>query len=226
MDTIFVVEDDENIRNLILYGLKNRSYLAQGFDSSSSFYASLEANIPDLIILDIMLPGEDGFTILEKLKLNSLYRDIPIIFLTAKTGEYDRIKGLDMGADDYILKPFSVMELLSRVNAVLRRYKKNKPSQEEDLRFESIFIDSSRRKVFVDSEEIQLTFKEFELLRYLILNKNIVLTRNKLMNEIWGFDFEGESRTIDVHIRSLRQKLKGASSYIKTIRNVGYKIGV
>lgn len=229
MSNIFVVEDDENIRNLILYGLNSKGYSSIGFSNSNEFYKELESTIPDLIILDIMLPGDDGFTILNRLKSNSKYKNIPIIFLTAKTSEYDRIKGLDMGADDYVLKPFSVMELMSRVNAVLRRYNK-KPKEneisEDILVFENIKIDNNKRKVLVDNEEIDLTFKEFELLKYLVINKNMVLTRNTLMNEIWGFDFEGESRTIDVHIRSLRQKLKNSSKYIKTVRNVGYKIGV
>lgn len=228
LSIISVVEDDENIRNLILYTLNSKGYTCFGFDNSKDFYKSLAEVTPDLLILDIMLPDEDGYTILNNLRENPSYKHIPIIFLTAKTSEYDRIKGLDMGADDYVTKPFSVMELMSRVNAVLRRYEVGKPSVEENtgIRFEEIVIYDDKREAYVDGKLLDLTFKEFELLKYLVLNDGIVLTRNNLMNEIWGFDFEGESRTIDVHIRSLRNKLGDYSKYIKTIRNLGYKIEV
>lgn len=222
MEKIFIVEDDENIRELIIYALDNAGFKSQGFESSKGFYESLDKEAPALIILDIMLPLEDGFSILEKLKSNTSTRDIPVIFLTAKTSEINRVKGLDAGADDYILKPFSVIELISRVKAVLRRYKLR--PEKQILYIKDLSLDPNTRLVKIQDEEIDLTYKEFQLLEYLLKNKNLVLTRDMIMNQVWGFDFQGESRTIDVHIGSLRQKLNTYGDLIHTVRNVGYKI--
>lgn len=223
MGKIYCVEDDESIRNLIIYALKNNDFEVDGFEDGKSFFESLN-ELPDLILLDIMLPGEDGYEILARLKSNAKTREIPVIMLTSKTSEFDKVKGLDMGADDYIAKPFGVMELISRINAVLRR---TKPTEvkEENLTIANIQMDLRRHKVTVDGDEVHLTFKEFELLNYLMSNQEIVLSRDKIMNKVWGFDFEGESRTVDVHIRTLRIKLGDSGKMIKTIRNVGYKIG-
>lgn len=223
MRKVYCVEDDESIRNLIIYALENNDFQVDGFQDGKSFFESLN-QLPDMILLDIMLPDEDGYEILAKLKANPRTREIPVIMLTSKTSEFDRVKGLDMGADDYIPKPFGVMELISRINAVLRR---TKPSHRGDdiLSIGNIEMDLKRHKVTVDGEEVHLTFKEFELLNYLMSNPEIVLSRDKIMSTVWGFDFEGESRTVDVHIRTLRIKLGDSGKMIKTIRNVGYKIG-
>ncbi|MBZ2175401.1 response regulator transcription factor [Schnuerera sp. xch1] len=220
MPLIYCIEDDESIRELVVYALKNNNFDAKGFENGKTLF---DNPIPDLIILDIMLPGDDGYVILERLKSNFKTSNIPIIMLTAKTSEFDKVKSLDMGADDYVEKPFGIMELISRVKAVLRRSKKIDRSTE--LTFKEIYIDYDKYLVSVSQKEVSLTHKEFELLYYLIKNQGIVLSRDKIMNEIWGFDFEGETRTIDVHIRTLRLKLGDAGKYIKTIRNVGYKLG-
>ncbi|NLY77645.1 MAG: response regulator transcription factor [Tissierellia bacterium] len=220
MPLIYCVEDDEDIRELVVYALKNNGFKAKGFESSKELFT---APHPDLIILDIMLPGEDGYSILERLKSNTMTGDIPVIMLTAKTSEFDKVKGLDMGADDYIAKPFGILELISRVKAVLRRSNRGKTSKQ--LTFKNIVLDYDKYLVLVNQKEVSLTHKEFELLYYLMKNQGIVLSRNKIMNEIWGFDFEGETRTIDVHIRTLRLKLGEAGKYIQTVRNVGYKLG-
>lgn len=226
MEKIFIVEDDESIKELICYALNNSGFISYGFEDSNGLYKEMESTLPNLIVLDIMLPGDDGYEILYNIRSNNNTKNIPVIMLTAKNSEYDKIKGLDMGADDYITKPFGVMELISRINAVLRRSTKIEINNKNSLSIENIFLDSSKRIVLVDGKELSLTFKEFELLYYLMSNQDIVLTRDKLMNEIWGFDFEGESRTVDVHIRTLRQKLGKSSKLIQTVRNVGYKIGL
>lgn len=220
---IYCVEDDSNIRDLVVYALNNSSFSALGFEDSKGLFDALEKEIPNLILLDIMLPGKDGIEIIKELKSNSNYSSIPVIFLTAKSEEMDKIMGLDYGADDYLTKPFSVLELIARVKAVLRRSEK-KELDEDILSIENVEIDNSKRVVKVNDEYIDLTFKEFELLYYLFKNSNIVLTREKIMEKVWGFDFEGESRTVDVHIASLRQKLKDQSHLIKTVRNIGYKV--
>lgn len=225
MEHIFIVEDDENIRELITYALNNNSFKATGFSKAKHLYEALERTLPELFILDIMLDDEDGYSILKNLKADPKTKEIPVIMLTAKTSEFDKVKGLDMGADDYITKPFGVMEFLSRVKAVLRRVPKKEEEIRSEVSFENIEINMAKRTVHVDGAEISLTYKEFELLYYLIMNQGIVLTRDKLMNEIWGFEYQGESRTVDVHIRTLRQKLGEDGSKIKTVRNVGYKIG-
>jgi len=225
MAVIYCVEDDDNIRELVLYALRNTNYIAEGFEGGKEFFTKLEEKLPDLVILDIMLPEENGLSILKKLRDNTKTKALPIMMLTAKSSEYDKVKGLDLGADDYIVKPFGVMELISRVRALLRRSALSKITSNDIINLGKIFLDNERRLVTVDNEPISLTYKEFELLHYLLKNKNIVLTREKIMNEVWGFDFEGESRTVDVHIATLRQKLGQAGTAIKTIRNVGYKIG-
>ena len=226
MEKIFIVEDDESIKELICYALNNSGFMSYGFEDANGLYKEMESTLPNLIVLDIMLPGDDGYEILYNIRSNNNTKNIPVIMLTAKNSEYDKIKGLDMGADDYITKPFGVMELISRINAVLRRSTKIEINNKNSLSIENIFLDSSKRIVLVDGKELSLTFKEFELLYYLMSNQDIVLTRDKLMNEIWGFDFEGQSRTVDVHIRTLRQKLGKSSKLIQTVRNVGYKIGL
>ena len=221
MAIIYCIEDDESIRDLILYALKNSGYVAKGYESGDILYNNDE---PDLILLDIMLPGEDGYEILNNLKTNDKTADIPVIMLTSKTSEYDKVKGLDLGADDYIEKPFGVMELISRIKAVLRRSTKSYESKDL-LCIDELSIDNKRHIVTVNGEEVQLTYKEYELLFYLMKNKGLVVSRDKLINEVWGYDFEGESRTVDVHVRTLRLKLGDAGKYIQTIRSVGYKIG-
>lgn len=220
MTKIFCVEDDKSIRDLIVYALSNEGFEVKGFEDFKSMKKGLEGDTPDLFLLDIMLPGEDGLFILDWLRHNS-YKDLPVVMLTAKDHEIDKVKGLDLGADDYITKPFSILELCARVRAILRRV-----SQDDSTIIEAngIRIDKISRRVYVDDKEIELTYKEFELLAYLVQNKGIVLSRDKIMAEIWGFDFEGESRTVDVHIAFLRQKLGKKGQYIKTIRNVGYKM--
>lgn len=226
MPKIFIVEDDENIRELVIYALHSGGFDAAGFESGAALFDKLVQKdaAPDLVLLDIMLPEEDGLTILRKLRAARQYKRLPVIMLTAKGSEFDKVKGLDMGADDYIAKPFGVMELISRINAVLRRSDMQN-EQAEKLSYANIAVDNARRTVTVDGEKIALTYKEYELLHYLLLNADIVLGRDKIMEAVWGYDFEGESRTVDMHIKTLRQKLGTAGEHIKTIRNVGYKIG-
>lgn len=220
---IYIVEDDTAIKELECYALINSEFSVEGFEREKELFDALTTKIPALILLDIMLPDEDGIHILKKIRSTMAYRDIPIIMVTAKTTEIDAVKGLDMGADDYITKPFGVMELVSRVKAVLRRTQK--AEHQQILIYKNIVIDEAQHKVFVDDEEIELTYKEYEVLKLLIINKGIVLTRDKIMESIWGYDFEQGNRTVDVHIQSLRKKIKSAGVHIKTIRNVGYKVG-
>lgn len=220
---IYIVEDDTAIKELESYALINSEFSVEGFERGKELFDALTMKIPALILLDIMLPDEDGIYILKKIRSTMAYRDIPIIMVTAKTTEIDAVKGLDMGADDYITKPFGVMELISRVKAVLRRTQK--AEHQQILIYKNIVIDEAQHKVFVDNEEIELTYKEYEVLKLLIINKGIVLTRDKIMESIWGYDFEQGNRTVDVHIQSLRKKIKSAGVHIKTIRNVGYKVG-
>lgn len=221
-DQIFLVEDDENIRELVVYALKSAGFEARGFSSAKEFYKELDKEIPQLLLLDIMLPDEDGISILKKLRNNGRLKNIPVIMLTAKSTEYDKVVGLDSGADDYVTKPFGVMELLSRVRAVLRRSKN--VSQEEILTMGGLALDTKKHEVLVDGKPVVLTFKEFELLAYLMKNRNIVLTRDKILDVIWNYEYEGESRTVDVHIGSLRQKLGSCGNMIRTVRGVGYKL--
>lgn len=219
---IFCVEDDENIRELVVYALKTSGFNAMGYETGEELKKNLKSVIPDLILMDIMLPGEDGLSILKELKRDSSYKNIPVIMLTAKTTEYDKITGLDLGADDYVSKPFGVMELISRIKAVLRRSSEKK--EEDILIYKNIEINNNKHIVKVDDEEVVLTYKEYELLVYLVRNRGIVLSRDKLLETIWNTDYQGESRTVDVHVGSLRQKLLESGNYIKTIRGVGYKL--
>ncbi|RGB69942.1 response regulator transcription factor [Harryflintia acetispora] len=223
MAKIFCVEDDESIRELILYALHSGGFESEGFESGRQLFSSLAKETPALILLDIMLPEEDGTEILGRLKATAKTSGIPVIMLTAKTSEYDKVKGLDAGADDYVTKPFGVMELLSRIRAVLRRCG---GGREKVVSCREVTVDYERRTVTVGENGCELTYKEFELLYYMICNRGVVLSRDKIMDAVWGFDFEGESRTVDMHIKTLRQKLEraGAHDLIKTVRSVGYKI--
>ena len=221
MALIYIVEDDPSIQEIETMALKNSNYMVQAFDRAASFYAKLEEIIPDLILLDIMLPDEDGYKIVRRIRNNPKTRRIPVIMITAKTGEMDMVKGLDDGADDYIRKPFSVMELLSRVRALLRRSQEAEPEQ---LLVGNIMLDHERHTVVAGDRNIVLTLKEYELLRYLMINEDVVLSRESIMRFVWGVDFEGESRTVDMHIKTLRQKLGDAGRQIHTVRGVGYSI--
>lgn len=220
---IFCVEDDGNIRELVVYTLETTGIKAKGFEDGTAFFEALAEELPELILLDIMLPGEDGMEILKKLKASPVTKDIPVIMLTAKGAEYDKVMGLDAGADDYVTKPFGMMELVSRIKAVLRRTGKR---QEEDIyKIGTLCLNVKKHQVMAGGEEVSLTLKEFELLKRLLTNRGIVLTRDRLLEEIWGYDFSGETRTVDVHVRTLRQKLGKAGDYIETVRGVGYRIG-
>ncbi|MDO4482983.1 MAG: response regulator transcription factor [Clostridia bacterium] len=221
MPLIYVVEDDVSIREIEMIALKNSNYMVQGFDRAADFYARMNEILPDLILLDIMLPDESGYDIVRKLRKSSKTARIPVIMVTAKTTEMDLVKGLDDGADDYIKKPFSVMELLSRVRALLRRSQEEAPKL---LQVGGITLDHDRHIVTAAGRQIELTYKEYELLRYLMLNEGIVLSRDTIMLFVWGTDYEGESRTVDMHIKTLRQKLGECGSLIGTVRNVGYVI--
>lgn len=222
MALIYIVEDDENIREIELFALKNAGYEVQGFECASAFYAQLEEKIPALILLDIMLPDEDGLSIVKRLRSTAQTRRVPIIMATAKTTELDKVKGLDTGADDYITKPFGVMELISRVKALMRRSRNME--EERLIRLGPIFMDDEKRAVFVADVPCELTYKEYELLKQLLLNAGIVSTRDMILDRVWGTDYEGESRTLDMHIRTLRRKLGSAGSMIRTVRNVGYML--
>ncbi|MDO4943144.1 MAG: response regulator transcription factor [Lachnospiraceae bacterium] len=221
MTLIYVVEDDENIREIETIALKNSNYEVCAFENANDFQKKLEEKIPDLVLLDIMLPDKDGYEIIRDLRKKEETRRLPVIMVTAKSTEMDMVKGLDDGADDYIKKPFSIMELLSRVKALLRRASDSKPKQ---YQIGSVILNHEKRKVKVDGAEIELTFKEYELLRYLMMNSGIVLSRESIMRQVWETDFEGESRTVDVHIKTLRQKLGNSGKIIRTVRNVGYII--
>lgn len=224
MHRVFVVEDDDDIREMLLYALNSAGFAAEGFERSDLLFPALEKSPPALLLLDIMLPGTDGLSLLKSLRQSEAYRNLAVIMLTAKGSEIDRIRGLDLGADDYITKPFSVMEVISRIKAVLRRTGAEEQAQEA-LVCGAIHLNPAKRQVRAAHQEISLTFKEFELLQYLMLNEGIVLSRDRILEQVWGFDFSGESRTVDMHIKFLRQKLGESGSVIKTVRNVGYKIG-
>lgn len=221
---IYYVEDEKNIRELVEYALLANGFEIRCFADGVSFWQGLrEEKNPELILLDIMLPGENGMEILHRLKENDATKHIPVIMVTAKGSEYDKVLGLDSGADDYIAKPFGMMELVSRVKAVLRRTQKEEV--DTDLSYQDIRICNASHKVFVRDEEVELTKKEYNLLSYLIRNQGVVLTRDQLLNSIWGYDFDGETRTVDVHVRSLRQKLGNAGDCVTTVRGIGYRIG-
>lgn len=220
---IYIIEDDNDIREMETYALKNSGYEVTAFEDSTEFWTAIKKQLPKLVILDIMLPKEDGLSILKKLKNDERTQTVPVIMVTAKTSELDKVKGLDMGADDYVSKPFGIMELVSRVKAVLRRYKHE--DSKRVIEYNNIRLDDNKHSVTVDGEPCVLTFKEYELLKYLLVNKGMALSREKLIEAVWGYDFEGESRTVDMHIKTLRQKLGNAGSIISTVRNVGYKAG-
>ena len=216
---IYIVEDDRNIQEIELFALKNSGYQAVGFETAKEFYRALEEKLPELILLDIMLPDEDGLSILARLRANQDTRRIPVMLVTAKSTELDKVKGLDTGADDYIAKPFGVMEMIARVKALLRR----SGAQEENvITCGDVTLDSDKRMVTAMGRTVELTYKEFELLRLLMKNHGIVISRDVIMERVWDSSFEGESRTIDVHVRTLRAKLGESGTLIKTIRNVGY----
>ena len=222
---IYLVEDDESIRELLVYTLNGQGLVAEGFAYPSDFWHAMEKKIPDLVLLDIMLPEEDGLEILQKLRKKKETKNIPIAMLTAKGSEYDVVKGLDEGADDYIPKPFRMMELVSRVKALLRRGGQEQQQDDEEFVLGELYVSKKRHMVKVNGEEVTLTMKEFELLVLFLSNPGIVFSRAQLLDKIWGYQFDGESRTVDVHIRTLRQKLKEAGHYIETVRGVGYKVG-
>lgn len=219
---IYIVEDDKNIREIEMFALKNSGYVVEEFENAKSFFSRITEKVPDLVLLDIMLPDMDGLEIVKKLRNRPDTVRVPIILVTAKTTELDKVKGLDIGADDYLTKPFGVMELISRVKALLRRSRALQ--DDKQLVLGGITLDSERREVHVDGELCELTFKEFELLKLLMVNAGIVLHRDTIMSDVWGTDYEGESRTLDMHIKTLRQKLGEAGNMIKTVRNVGYKM--
>ncbi|MDR0433584.1 MAG: response regulator transcription factor [Gracilibacteraceae bacterium] len=223
MQLIYIVEDDDNLRELLCYALQNAGFETEGFAGAEEFYSRLKKTAPRLILLDLMLPGEDGLSILGVLRRLEATRNLPVIILTAKGGEYDRIKGLDLGADDYVTKPFSVMELVARVRAVLRRAP-DEPGRGAVFSSGGLTLSPERHTVLADGLALTLTHKEFALLECLLRNAGLVLTRDMLMERVWGFDFEGESRTVDMHIRSIRRKLGNMSGMIKTVRGVGYKL--
>lgn len=220
---IYLLEDDDSIRKLVLYGLDSQGFQAKGFALPSEFWRAMDAELPELVLLDIMLPEEDGLSILKKLRARPATRRLPIIMLTAKNSEYDRVIGLDHGADDFVSKPFSMLELIARIRAVLRRAEPAQASGDYSLGL--LFVSPDRHEVKVGGNDVTLTNKEFELLCLLLRNKGIVLTRATLMDRVWGFESERENRTLDVHIRTLRVKLGEAGSYIETVRGIGYKIG-
>ena len=221
MALIYIVEDDESIREIETIALKNSNYIVSAFENAREFYKKLDELVPDLILLDVMLPDESGYDIVRKLRKRPATQEIPIIMVTAKTTEMDMIKGLDGGADDYIKKPFSIMELITRVKALLRRTAKEEPKL---LKLDDLVIDHERHVVTVNNEPVDLTYKEYELLRLLMGSQGIVMTREVIMRSVWDTDFEGETRTVDMHIKTLRHKLGDYGSRIKTVRNVGYVI--
>lgn len=221
MQTIYCVEDDEDIRGLVTYAVGSSGYEVAGFENAELFERALSERTPDLILLDIMLPDKDGISILKTLRNSAECADIPVIMLTAKGTEADKLKGFNLGADDYVTKPFSVLELISRIKAVLKRVRANSAKTYE---YNGISLDLGRRAVFANGEEITLTFKEFELLLALLENRGNAVSRETLLGKVWGYHFEGESRTLDVHIGSLRHKLGERGKLIETIRNVGYRL--
>ena len=221
MSLIYIVEDDESIREIEEFALMNAGHKVVGFADAKSFYKKMEDVFPDLILLDVMLPDESGYDIVRKIRKNADIKRVPVIMVTAKTTELDLVRGLEDGADDYIKKPFSVMELITRVKALLRR---TEPPEIKTLSLDGLTINNEKREVRVDDEIVELTFKEYELLQLLLINKGMVMPRDTIMDHIWGISYEGESRTLDMHIKTLRQKLGEYGSRIRTVRNVGYVI--
>lgn len=221
---IYLLEDDDSIRNFVLYALNNSGLEAEGFDCPSAFWEAMKKQVPDLLLLDIMLPGEDGISILKKLRENRKTRKLPVIMLTAKDSEYDKVIGLDSGADDYVAKPFGTMELISRIKALMRRTSGDSEEVEE-YTLGGLYVCPSKHIVRVNGQNVNLTYKEFEMLTLLMKNIGTVFSRDKLLQKIWGYDFDGESRTVDVHVRTLRSKLGSCGDMIQTVRGIGYKIG-
>ncbi|MDD5823712.1 MAG: response regulator transcription factor [Firmicutes bacterium] len=221
MALIYIIEDDDSIREIEEFALMNAGHKVIGFPCAKDFYRRLEDVLPDLCLVDVMLPDESGNDIVKKLRRNPDTRMIPVIMVTAKTTELDLVKGLEDGADDYIKKPFSVMELMSRVKALLRR---SQPEEIKELRLDDLVINNEKREVAISGNVIELTFKEYELLSLFVMNKGIVLNRDTIMDQVWGTDYEGESRTIDMHVKTLRHKLGDYGNRIRTVRNVGYVI--
>ena len=220
---IYLLEDDNNIRNFVVYALNNSGLEAEGFELPSLFWAAMERKKPSMAILDIMLPEEDGLSVLKKLRGNNETKDLPIIMLTAKSTEYDKVVGLDGGADDYVTKPFGTMELVARVKALLRRTEPVSDGNEYSIG--PLFLNPDKHIIQVDGQDVALTLKEFQLLCYLVRNKGNVMTRDQILQEIWGYEFDGENRTVDVHIRTLRSKLGRAGDLVETVRGIGYRIG-
>ena len=221
---IYLLEDDTNIRNFVVYALNSSGLETEGFELPSRFWAAVEKNKPSMAILDIMLPEEDGLSVLRKLRGNSETKDLPIIMLTAKSTEYDKVIGLDGGADDYVTKPFGTMELVARVKALLRRAEPVGDSK--DYTIGPLFLSPAKHIIQVEGNDVVLTLKEFQLLCYLVKHRGNVMTRDQILQEIWGYEFDGENRTVDVHIRTLRSKLGKAGDLIETVRGIGYRIGV
>lgn len=221
---IYCVEDDISIRDLMIYTLKMAGFEAKGFSEAKSFYSALEEAPPELVILDIMLPGEDGISVLRRLRADSRFSSLPVIMATAKNSEYDKVVGLDLGADDYLSKPFGMLEMVSRIKAVLRRSAAKRPAGKV-LGIADIRIDTDKHTVTVSGREIALTLKEYDLLKLFLENPGRVFTREQLLSAVWGTDFIGETRTVDVHIGTLRTKLGSSGDNICTVRGVGYKIG-
>jgi len=225
---IYLLEDDDGIRELVIYTLKKTGFAAKGFAGAGDFWKAMKTELPELVLLDIMLPDEDGLSVLGKVRKNSRTAGLPVIMMTAKGSEYDKVIGLDSGADDYLPKPFGMMELVSRIRAVLRRTEKAQEQEQEQKQevdqLGDIILDAGKHMVKVNGIEVALTYKEFRLLQCLMKHKGLVMTRDQLLSRIWGYDFDGETRTVDVHIRSLRQKLGAAGECIETIRGVGYKV--
>ena len=222
MKTIYIVEDDQNIREIETFALRNTGYEVEDFAYAKEFYEGLGRRRPDVILLDIMLPDADGLEVVEKLRAEAGVRRIPIILVTAKTSELDKVKGLDIGADDYMTKPFGVLELISRVKALLRRSGR---LVEKQLQIGGVCLDEERREVTVDGARCALTYKEYELLKLLMNHAGIVAPRDFILERVWGTDYEGESRTLDMHVKTLRQKLGEAGAMVRTVRNVGYMFG-
>lgn len=219
---IYLLEDDDSIRDFVIYTLNSQGMEARGFVTPSSFWEAMAQTVPSLVLLDIMLPEEDGISVLKKLRASGRTQRLPVIMLTAKGTEYDKVLGLDAGADDYVAKPFGMMELLSRIRALLRRTE----TESGTYRCGKLTVDQGRHTVEVEGREVALTQKEFEVLCLLLKNRGQVLSRERLIEDVWGYAFTGESRTVDVHVRTLRQKLGEAGGYIETVRGYGYKIGL
>lgn len=220
---IYLLEDDDSIRNFVKYALDGNNMETMGFSKPSEFWEAMNRQIPDLLLLDIMLPEEDGMEILKKIRRHADTADLPVIMLTAKGTEYDKVLGLDSGADDYVVKPFGMLELISRIKALMRRTSCN--ASNDEFSVDGLYVCISKHIVRANGKEVMLTFKEFELLTLLISNRGTVFTRNQILQNIWGFDFDGENRTVDVHIRTLRTKLGECGDLIETVRGIGYKIG-